>query len=541
MRCHAGARLSANRSKARSGPGAVLVPTGGLLECAHAHPRCCSRRWQRWHLRTCGGFSRRHARRRTRRQVTAAQAADLKAKGFDIQEARRRRRRRPAGASRSSRPTSRSTRSRPTASSSRRSPIDKPVAKTAALGDSPNPFFNVYRSYMEPGGIADEMKALAAANPGRHEARADRHVDARQADLRDQDDRERAQRRRRHAPRDPVLGRQPRARVDRGRDGPPPAGLVRRAQERPGDPRADPDARAVVPADPEPGRLRLHLHLRHSAPRRSRATTASAPPTTTASGARRCATTTPTASTATARTASTRTATTRPSAASTRRARPTRFNSRDLPRPVRAVGAREPRRRPPAAARQVQGQHQLPLRGPAAADAGLLHDRLLPARLDAVRRHHRHRRRRGRVPVPLAALVGPLRVQRRHDRQRVHELRHHRLDAGDGHVRHARRARRAATSSPRPDNESKVEAVFNKNLAFALNVDELAAEPRSPEELRQRPEPLPGQADPGHPAEPLRRLLRRARRSSRPRSARSSATPTSRSTSSARTATSPSR
>ena len=46
-------------------------------------------------------------------------------------------------------------------------------------------------------------------------------------------------------------------------------------------------------------------------------------PTTTASGARRCATTTPTASTATARTAWTRTATTRPSAASTRRARPT--------------------------------------------------------------------------------------------------------------------------------------------------------------------------------------------------------------------------
>src|SRR3954453_1727447 len=43
--------------------------------------------------------------------------------------------------------------------------IDKRVAKSAALGDSPNPFFNVYRSYMEPGGIADEMKALAAANP----------------------------------------------------------------------------------------------------------------------------------------------------------------------------------------------------------------------------------------------------------------------------------------------------------------------------------------------------------------------------------------
>ena len=44
-------------------------------------------------------------------------------------------------------------------------PIDPPTAKSKALGDSPNPFFNVYRSYMEPGGIADEMRALAAANP----------------------------------------------------------------------------------------------------------------------------------------------------------------------------------------------------------------------------------------------------------------------------------------------------------------------------------------------------------------------------------------
>ena len=39
------------------------------------------------------------------------------------------------------------------------------MAKSAALGDSPNPYFNVYRSYMEPGGIADEMTAIAAANP----------------------------------------------------------------------------------------------------------------------------------------------------------------------------------------------------------------------------------------------------------------------------------------------------------------------------------------------------------------------------------------
>ena len=43
--------------------------------------------------------------------------------------------------------------------------IEAPSAKSKALGDSPNPFFNVWRSYSEPGGIADEMRALAAANP----------------------------------------------------------------------------------------------------------------------------------------------------------------------------------------------------------------------------------------------------------------------------------------------------------------------------------------------------------------------------------------
>ncbi|HEY6891679.1 MAG TPA: M14 family zinc carboxypeptidase [Solirubrobacter sp.] len=98
-------------------------------------------------------------------QVSAAQAADLKTQGFDVQEANV------------------STDDGPLqdveliASDSQVKdlaadgidlaplPVDKPVAKSAALGNSPNPFFNVYRSYMEPGGIADEMKALAAANP----------------------------------------------------------------------------------------------------------------------------------------------------------------------------------------------------------------------------------------------------------------------------------------------------------------------------------------------------------------------------------------
>jgi hypothetical protein len=42
--------------------------------------------------------------------------------------------------------------------------MDAAKPKNAALGDSPNPYFNVWRSYSEPGGIADEMRALAAAN-----------------------------------------------------------------------------------------------------------------------------------------------------------------------------------------------------------------------------------------------------------------------------------------------------------------------------------------------------------------------------------------
>src|SRR4051794_39024066 len=43
--------------------------------------------------------------------------------------------------------------------------LDQPTKKSKALGNSPNQFFNVYRSYMEPGGIKDQMIALADANP----------------------------------------------------------------------------------------------------------------------------------------------------------------------------------------------------------------------------------------------------------------------------------------------------------------------------------------------------------------------------------------
>ena len=191
--------------------------------------------------------------------------------------------------------------------------------------------------------------------PGRHEARADRHLDARQADLRDQDDRRRAQRARRHAARGAVLGHQPRARVDRGRDGPPPAGLVRRAQERPEDQGADPDARAVVPADPEPGRLRLHLHLRRGLGR-------GRGPVRLPHGHRLDE---PLLAQDDARQQRQRHLRRQPGrrgpepqlpgqARHRRGGRLQQLLLRHLPRPVRAVGAREPRGRPPAAARAVR-------------------------------------------------------------------------------------------------------------------------------------------------------------------------------------------
>ena len=93
--------------------------------------------------------------------------------------------------------------------------------------------------------------------------------------------------------------------------------------------------------------------------------------TTTASGARRSATTTTTASTATAsdgvdpnRNYPAKRAIDEEGASNT-------LQRRDLPRPVRALRAREPRRRPAAAPRQVPRQHQLPHRRPAAADPGV--------------------------------------------------------------------------------------------------------------------------------------------------------------------------
>ena len=214
--------------------------------------------------------------------------------------------------------------------------------------------------------------------PRRRQVRAHRHVDARQAGLGPEGHRGRPQRAGRHAAGDPLLVQQPRPRVDRRRGRAPAHEVGDRAQERPADRRpAGPD-RAVVHADPERRRLRLHVHLRRrrrqppvraerdaqqsllaqdAARQRRRRHLRRAVPE--RPGRRR------------------RPEPELPGQARHRRGgRHQPDRRRDLPRPVRALGAREPRVRPPAAQDRLQGQRQLPLRRPAAAHAGVVHHRL---------------------------------------------------------------------------------------------------------------------------------------------------------------------
>ena len=60
-----------------------------------------------------------------------------------------------------------------------------------------------------------------------------------------------------------------------------------------------------------------------------------------------------------------------------------------------------------------------------------------------------------------------------------------------------------------PDNETKVNAVFEKNLQFVLNVTNSLPNMGRPKNFDNDPSHYQVKADPGHPAEPLRRLLRR--------------------------------
>ena len=108
---------------------------------------------------------------------------------------------------------------------------------------------------------------------------------------------------------------------------------------------------------------------------------------------------------------------------------------RNLPRPEPAVGARGPRVRPAAAQDHARGGHQLPLGGAAAALPVRLHHRRLRRRRPVVQGADRHRRRRRGGPVHLAAVVGPLHHQRRDDRSRVQQVH---VDGVDARARRVR-------------------------------------------------------------------------------------------------------
>ena len=112
------------------------------------------------------------------------------------------------------------------------------------------------------------MTSLAAAVSGPGQARGHRQVRPGPGHRRPEGHQGRAQREGRRPSRDAVLGRQPCPRVDRGRGRPAHADVVAGARRRARDRRPAGPLRALVPADPEPGRLRLHLHLRHRLPHR---------------------------------------------------------------------------------------------------------------------------------------------------------------------------------------------------------------------------------------------------------------------------------
>ena len=230
--------------------------------------------------------------------------------------------------------------------------------------------------------------------------------------------------------------------------------------------------RAVVPADPEPRRLRLHVHLRHRLPDRGQrdvrrhAGDRSGQPAarhvrlqvgrrhhpgaqrrTAGSGAAQADQ--PAVAQDRARQRRQRRLRRRPGRRRPEPQLPDRVGpgrrglerqprKRNLPRTEPAVRARGPRVRPAAAQDHARGGHQLPLGGAAAALPVRLHHRRLRRRRPVVQGADRHRRRRRSGPVHLAAVVGPLHHQRRDDRPRLQQV-------------HARwRGRPSSTSARRP-------------------------------------------------------------------------------------------
>ena len=129
-----------------------------------------------------------------------------------------------AGPARDARPRS------PSGSRRRRRARAAALAKPETGGDSPNQFYDVYRTYSEPGGIKDEMTSLAAQYPGLAKlvviGKTGQGQDI--VALKVTKDARNVEGRR--PPGDAVLGRQPRPRVDRGRGRPAHADVVARAR-----------------------------------------------------------------------------------------------------------------------------------------------------------------------------------------------------------------------------------------------------------------------------------------------------------------------
>ena len=170
---------------------------------------------------------------------------------------------------------------------------------------------------------------------------------------------------------------------------------------------------------------------------------------------------------------------------------------------------------------------------PAAADAGVLHDGLLPpdsTLFDAI------------TGTDGDEAVFPYRSQHSSD---LYESNGDTID--NGYMNYGiigwtpemdtcttLRRRRGCNQFASPGRRGEDQGGLRQEPRVRAQRGELAAEPRAPEELRQRSEPLPDQADRRTSSSTASTSPTAARRSSRRRSARSSARPTSPSASSAR-------
>jgi hypothetical protein len=385
--------------------------------------------------------------------------------------------------------------------------IDAPSLKSNALGASPNPFFNVYRSYMEPGGIADEMRATAAANPDVMKLEQIGTSTLGKPIL-DQDDRERAQRRRRHA-RPAILF----SAVNHAREW-IAAEMGRRPAVWFAEHKNDPEIQRLI-ADRELWFVPIQnpdgydfTFTCGTGARRCRATTASARSTTTASGARRCATTTQ--RDLRQQPGRRRPEPQLPGQARHRRGgrRPTRSRARPTAVPYALSEPEEPRHRPACSAGRLRGQHQLPLRGQLLlTPVSYTTDYYPPdsTLFDAI------------TGTDGDEAVFPYRSQHSSD---LYESNGDTID--NAYMNYGiigwtpemdtcgtLASPRAATSSPRRTTSPRSRRSSTKNLAFALNVAGSIKNLGRPKNFDNDPSHYQVKPTQGHPAGPVRRLLRR--------------------------------